>query len=64
MTWSELYEFLNQHHGADWWDDRVYSYDVSTGGFFPCDLVDFECSDDIIDQSAMFISFQSEVENE
>lgn len=60
MTWEELFEFLNQHHGADWWNDQVNVYDLKEGEFFPADLVEFPGGDDIINAVNLFLSIRGE----
>ena len=63
MNWSELYEFLNQYHGADWWEDSVTVYDQEQGEFFPCETIEFTEDDDIIDAGSLFLSIKG-YENE
>jgi hypothetical protein len=68
MNWGELAMEIDRkdekEDGRSFVDSTVMVYDAEKGEYYPAELVVFEESDGIIDAGTMFISINSEIEDE
>ena len=55
MKWRELLAYLLSLDD-DRLDDTATVYDVSIGEYYPCDMLEIQDGDDILDDGHLFIS--------
>ena len=61
MRWRELQDYiyektLTSHSFAE---ESVTVYDRTIGEYYPCDTIEFETSDDVLDAGAVFITIET-----
>lgn len=59
MKWKELDAFICGLSDEQL-EDTVTVYDQSEGEFYPCDVIEFTESDDVLDSGSMFIVIKDE----
>ena len=60
MIWGDLFQFLHDKglNDPDFLENFVTVYDKREGEFFPCDTIEFEESDGIIDAGHIFLQIE------
>ena len=61
MTWNDLYMMIHEkgHVDQNFLEESVTIYDMSAGEFYPCDTIEFEESDDVLDKGSVFLEIKA-----
>jgi hypothetical protein len=61
MNWGELLDYIYEKmlNDKNFGQESVTVYDKTLGEYYPCDTIEFEEADDVLDAGAVFVTIQT-----
>ena len=61
MNWGELLDYIYEKmlNDKNFGQESVTVYDKNLGEYYPCDTIEFEEADDVLDAGAVFITIKT-----
>tara|TARA_Y100000310_G_C20612086_1_gene778544 strand:+ start:188 stop:373 length:186 start_codon:yes stop_codon:yes gene_type:complete len=61
MNWGELLDYIYEKmlNDKNFGQESVTVYDKNLGEYYPCDTIEFEEGDDVLDAGAVFITIET-----
>jgi len=61
MNWGELLDYIYEKmlNDKNFGQESVTVYDKNLGEYYPCDTIEFEEGDDVLDAGSVFITIET-----
>jgi hypothetical protein len=61
MNWGELLDYIYEKmlNDKNFGQESVTVYDKTLGEYYPCDTIEFEEADDVLDAGAVFVTIET-----
>ena len=62
MNWGELLDYIYEKmlNDKNFGQESVTVYDKTLGEYYPCDTIEFEEADDVLDAGAVFVTIETQ----